>query len=89
MEIDERTIMELASQLGISPDRRSAMSKVKSMEQKSDRELMSEIMKLREKLNQSNVPYDKQIAMVKSLMPMMNGEQKARLSRIIRLLEKQ
>lgn len=88
MELDERTIMELAGQLGISTDRKAAMSKAKSLEQKSDGEIVSEIMKIREKLNQNNVPYDKQVSMVKSLMPMMNNEQKARLSRIIRLLEK-
>lgn len=88
MELDERTIMELAGQLGISADRKSVAAKAKTMEQKSDAELMSEIIRLRDKLNAGNVPYDKQISMVKSLMPMMNGEQKARLSRIIRLLEK-
>ena len=44
-------------------------------------------MKLKEKLNESNVPYEKQIAAVQSLMPMMNREQKARLSKIIELLK--
>ena len=36
----------------------------------------------------SNVPYEKQVAAVQSLMPMMNGEQRARLTRIIELLKK-
>lgn len=88
MELDEKTIMELAAQLGISADKKTAMAKAHSLEQKSDSELMAEIVKLREKLNQNNIPYEKQMAMVKSLMPMMSGQQKARLSRIIRLLEK-
>lgn len=89
MELDDKTIMELASQLGISADKRSTMAKAKSFQNKSDGELVSEIMKLKKKLDGSNVPYEKQIAAVESLMPMMNGEQKARLSRIIELLKQQ
>lgn len=86
MAIDDKTILDLASQLGISTDKRAAMEKVKSMEKKSDSELVSEIMKIKDKLNDSNIPYDKQIAAVQSLMPMMNEEQKARLSKIIGLI---
>ena len=87
MELDDKTIMELASQLGISANKKTAAATVKSYEKKSDAELIAEIMKLKEKLNVSNVPYEKQIAAVQSLMPMMNREQKARLSKIIELLK--
>ena len=87
MELDDKTIMELASQLGISGNKKTAAGTVKSYEKKSDAELIAEIMKLKEKLNESNVPYEKQIAAVQSLMPMMNREQKARLSKIIELLK--
>ena len=86
MSLDDKTIMDLASQLGISADKKSTMAKAKSFEKKSDAELVSEIMKLKEKLNQSIIPYEKQMAAVKSLMPMMNAEQRARLEKIIALL---
>ena len=64
MELDDKTIMELASQLGISANKKTAAATVKSYEKKSDAELIAEIMK-----------------------PMMNREQKARLSKIIELLK--
>lgn len=57
-------------------------------EKKSDAEIAAEILKLQDKLNASNIPYEKQAALVQSLMPMMNGEQKARLSKIIGLMKK-
>lgn len=88
MQLDDKTVMELARQLGISVDKKSAMTKAKSYEQKSDAEIVSEIMKIKDKLTAANVPYEKQIAAVQSLMPMMNQEQKARLSKIIELLKK-
>ena len=87
MELDDKTIMELASQLGLSPDRKGAVAKAKAYEQKSDSEIVSEIMKMKRKLDAANVPYEKQLAAVQSLMPMMNSEQKARLSKIIELLK--
>ena len=87
MELDDKTIMELASQLGLSPDRKGAVAKAKAYEQKSDSEIVSEIMKMKRKLDAANVPYEKQLAAVQSLMPMMNSEQKARLSTIIELLK--
>lgn len=88
MQLDDKTIMELAGQLGISADKKSAMAKAKSYEKKSDAEIVSEIMKMKDKLAAANVPYEKQLSAVQSLMPMMNQEQKARLSRIIELLKK-
>lgn len=88
MKLDDRTIAELADQLGISADKKSAADAVKSYEKKSDAELVSEMMKIRDRLAANNISYEKQIAAVKSLMPMMNSEQKARLTKIIGLLEK-
>lgn len=87
MSIDDKTIMELAGQLGISGDKKRTVEKAKSYQNKSDGELVSEIMQIKEKLKAKNIPYDKQVEMVKSLMPMMNGEQKARLIKIIELLQ--
>ena len=80
--------MDLASQLGISGDKKSAAAKAKAYEKKSDAEIVSEIMKIKDKLTAANIPYEKQMAAVQSLMPMMNQEQRARLSKIVELLKK-
>lgn len=88
MKLDDKTIMDLAGQLGIRGDKKSAMDQVKSFEKKSDGEIVSEILKIKDKLTAANVPYEKQLAAVQSLMPMMNAEQKARLSKIVELLKK-
>ena len=88
MQLDDKTILDLAGQLGISADKKTTVAKAKSYEQKSDAELVSEIMKIKNQLEAANFPYEKQMAAVQSLMPMMNGQQKARLTRIIELLKK-
>lgn len=88
MQLDDKTIMNLASQLGIRPEDQRAASKIRDYEKKSDAELVSEIMKIKDRLTAANIPYEKQVAAVESLMPMMNGEQKARLTKIIGLLKK-
>ena len=56
MSLDDKTIMDLASQLGISADKKSTMAKAKSFEKKSDAELVSEIMKLKEKQTKDQKP---------------------------------
>ena len=78
MQLDDKTILDLAGQLGISADKKTTVAKAKSYEQKSDAELVSEIMKIKNQLEAANIPYEKQMAAVQSLMPMMNGQQKAR-----------
>lgn len=88
MQLDDKTILDLAGQLGISADKKTTVAKAKSYEQKSDAKLVSEIMKIKNQLEAANIPYEKQMAAVQSLMPMMNGQQKARLTRIIELLKK-
>lgn len=88
MKVDEKTIMALAGQLGIPADKRRAAEAAKRYEKKSDREIAAEILKLQDQLSAANIPYEKQMALVQSLMPMMSGEQKARLNKIIGLMKK-
>ena len=61
---------------------------LRAYEKKSDEELVAELRKLQHKLNAANIPYEKQIAAVESLMPMMDEKQKARLQKVIGLLKK-
>ncbi|MGC2873736.1 hypothetical protein ACPW7J_01930 [Ihubacter sp. rT4E-8] len=88
MKLDEKTIMDLAGQLGIQADKKSAADTARRYEQKSDAEIAAEILKLQDKLKAANIPYEKQMAMVQSLMPMMSGEQRARLNKVIGLMKK-
>lgn len=87
MAIDDKTILNLASQLGVSTNRRQAEQKLKAYEQKSDDELIAELLAMQKKLKAANISYEQQIAAVESLMPMMNENQKARLKKIIGLLK--
>lgn len=88
MKLDDKTIMELAGQLGVPADRRRAEETARRYEQKSDAEIAAEILKLQDKLRAANIPYEKQAELVQSLMPMMNGQQKARLKKIAGLMKK-
>jgi hypothetical protein len=57
------------------------------MEGKSDAELEREILKLREQLTAKGISRAKQLSMLRSLMPMMDDRQKARLQKVIGLIE--
>ena len=61
---------------------------LRQLENKSDAELEREILKIKEQLRANNVTYEKQLGMLRSLAPMMNGSQKARLQKVIELLQK-
>jgi len=92
MNIDHKMIMDLAEQIGLSsqsdPDSmKSAEKKAAQYANKSDEELVQEILKLKESMKRDKSSFDKQMATVKALGSMMKGEQKARLQKIIELLE--
>ena len=91
MEINNKMIMDLASQLGfenanLNQSKRAAdiAEKYKS---KSDDELIDEILKLKKNMKKDKSQFENQMKAIKSLRLMMSGEQKSRLEKIIRLLE--
>lgn len=88
MKLDDRAIRELASQFGMNSNRGVDINKVKDYEKKDDSEILAEIMNLRRKLEAANIPYEKQMAALTSLMPMLDSNQKARLQKIIELMER-
>ena len=88
MKLDDKTLKSLASQLGMSATSSHVERKVKAYENKSDEELIGELLKMQKKLEAANIPYETQMAALESLMPMMNGQQKARLEKIVGLLKK-
>ena len=91
MDINNKMIMELASQLGLENTKTRQSERVAEAAEKykgkSDQELISEIMKLKHSMKKDRAQFEKQMRAVKSLRVMMNDEQKARLDKVIRLLE--
>ncbi len=92
MEINDKLMMELAEQLGFQRNRTVSKSDRVSdiadkYKGKSDQELIDEIMKVKKAMKKDQTQFDKQMKTIKALRTMMNGEQRARLEKLIRLLE--
>ena len=100
MDSNDKLLMDLAVQLGLGKPESSAsksepsVSKQDRMSEiadkykgKSDQELISEIMKVKQSMKKDKAQYEKQMKTIKALRSMMTGEQKARLEKLIRLLE--
>lgn len=88
MELNEKTIGEIAGQLGLKDNKNMTNDILRQFENKSDAELERDILKIKEQLKANNISYQKQVSMLRNLAPMMNSRQKARLQRIIELLQK-
>ena len=88
MEIDEKIMQNMAKQLGLNGNKQKAVETMKRYEKKSDGELVQELLQMQKKLETANIPYEKQMAALESLAPLMNGQQKARLEKIIGLLKR-
>ena len=86
MDLNEKMAAEIAAQLGLggAPVNHNALKK---LEGKSDAELASEIMKLRDQLAANNISPQQQRMLISKLMPMMDSNQKARLQKVIELLK--
>ena len=94
MDINDKLVMDLAEQLGLGPAKTSSVSKSDRMSDiaqkykgKSDQELINEIMKVKSSLKKDRAQFEKQMKTIKAMRSMMTGEQKARLEKLIRLLE--
>lgn len=87
MNLDEKTIAEIAKQLGLKEEPTIRMEDVKRLQGKSDAQLESEILRIRESLAARGVSRQKQVAMLRSLLPMMDMNQRARLRKAIELIE--
>lgn len=91
MDINNKMIMDLASQLGIkggsSNDAKRAAGMAKGYENKSEAELMQEILSLKKAMKSDRAQFESQMKAIKALGSMMNKEQRARLEKVIRLLE--
>jgi hypothetical protein len=94
MDINDKLVMDLAEQLGLGSSKTKSVSKADRMSDikekykgKSDQELIDEIMKVKHSLKKDRAQFEKQMKAIKAMRSMMTGEQKARLEKLIRLLE--
>ena len=88
MNLNEKKIAEIARQLGITDSKRIDKSTISRLSSKSDVELEREILRLKSQLKASNISSAQQIALLKSIEPMMDDQQRIRLARIIEILRK-
>ena len=88
MNLDDKMIAEIAGQLGLKGRPGVSAADVKRLEGKSDAELEREILRIREQLAARGVTKPRQAAMLRSLLPMMDDNQKARLRKVIELIER-
>lgn len=83
--MDNKILMDLAKQLGL-PEQ-AAEQKVNEYIGKSDEEILREIRKMKKVIKRDKKTYEKQMQTIKALAAAMNEEQRARLQKIIDLLE--
>ena len=83
--MDNKVLMDLARQLGLPEE--SAEAKAKEYMGKSDDESLREIKKIKMVIKRDKKTYAKQMQTLKALAATMNGQQKARLQKIIEVLE--
>jgi len=88
MDLNEKMVGEIASQLGLKGGQGVSRDMIRQFENKSDAELERDILKLKEQLKANNISYQRQISLLRNLAPMMNPKQKARLQHVIELLQK-
>lgn len=88
MELDDKMISEIASQLGLGGRKDIQRRNLEYLASKSDAELERELLKVKQQLKANNVSYEKQMAMLRSLAPMMDQRQRAKLQRVVEILQK-
>ena len=91
MGIDNKMIMDLAEQLGFENssvnEARRAADMAEAYKNKDEDELLDEILNFKKAMKSDRAQFEKQLKAIKALRVMMNDEQKARLDKIIRLME--
>ena len=91
MDINDKLLMDLAEQMGLGSSKVSKANRMSDLADKykgkSDEELIDEIMKVKRSLKRDRAQFEKQMRTIKALRSMMSGEQRARLEKLIRLLE--
>ena len=87
MSINENSVSEIARQLGLSGSKGVSKAQIDYLSSKSDAELERELLKMRDQLKASGMSYEKQLAMMKSIAPMLDAKQRQRLDRLMNVLK--
>lgn len=86
MSMNNKNLEDIARQLGLSGENTVSKREIERLSSKSDAELEREILRIKEQLKAKNISYEKQVAMLRSIAPMMDREQRARLNKVIEML---
>jgi hypothetical protein len=91
MDLNQKMLSDLASQLGLRENEQEAIKTAIDMSgdyrNESEEVLLNEILKLKKTMKTDSEQYKKQIAVLKTLRNVMNDEQQKRLDMMISLLE--
>ena len=87
MSINEKSVSEIARQLGLSGSKGVSKAQIDYLSSKSDAELERELLKMRDQLKASGMSYEKHLAMMKSIAPMLDAKQRQRLDRLMKVLK--
>lgn len=88
MEFNDKTVSQIAGQLGLSGQKNISKRDIDYLSSKSDAELERELYKIKEQLKANNVSYEKQVAMIRTIAPMLDPKQRARLNKVMEILKK-
>lgn len=88
MSINEKNVGEIARQLGLSSGKGVSKAQIDYLSSKSDAELERELLKIKRQLKANNVSYEQQMALIRSIAPMLDAKQRERLNKVIDILRK-
>lgn len=88
MSINEKNVGEIARQLGLSSGKGVSKAQIDYLSSKNDAELERELLKIKRQLKANNVSYEQQMALIRSIAPMLDAKQRERLNKVIDILRK-
>lgn len=88
MEVNDKTIGEIARQLGISGGGKAGSGIANKWATKSDTELERELMKLKKQLEANNISKEKQMSILRGIAPMLDSKQRERLKKVAEILSR-
>lgn len=88
MSINEKNVGEIARQLGLSSGKGVSKAQIDYLSSKNDAELERELLKIKRQLKANNISYEQQMALIRSIAPMLDAKQRERLNKVIDILRK-
>lgn len=81
MSVNEKVVSDIARQMGVSVNNNKKI--IENWQGKSDKEIMSEIVKIQKQLEDNNITRQQQTVLLRQLLPMLQDKEKARLQKVI------